>query len=95
MSHLYSKVRVYCLAVSEYPWLSDSTAIQLVVSQAILGIRWVIIMSFMALKLKANCRTYNIAQRNARIGRIIALAYGVSSVVRYYRTFYLMSHVLK
>jgi hypothetical protein len=32
--------------MSEYPRLTDPPAIQLVVSQAILGIRWVIIMSF-------------------------------------------------
>jgi hypothetical protein len=32
--------------VSEYSRLSDPPVIQLMVSQAILGIRWVIIMSF-------------------------------------------------
>jgi hypothetical protein len=49
----------------------------------------------MALKLKASYRTYNIAQRNIWIGRIVASAYAFASVVRYYRPFYLMSHVLK
>jgi hypothetical protein len=48
----------------------------------------------MAVKLKASCRTYNIAQRNVRVGRIVASAYFFISVVRYYRPFHLMSHVL-
>ena len=46
ISYLYSKVRVYCLAVSEYPWLSDPTVLQLMVSQAILGIRWAMTAPF-------------------------------------------------
>jgi hypothetical protein len=32
--------------VSEYPRLSDPLVIQVMLSQAILGIRWVMIMSF-------------------------------------------------
>ena len=49
----------------------------------------------MTLNLKAGFRTYNIAQRDVRIGRVIALAYSLASVVSYYRPFHLMNYVLK
>ena len=65
------------------------------VSQSILGIRWVMIAPFHGLDLKANCRTYNIAQRKVVIGRVIISAFSFAFVVRYYRPFYLMSRVLK
>ena len=74
--------------MSGHSILSDRPVIQLMVSQAILGVRWVIIMCFMALKLKASCRTYNVAQRNKWILRIIVSAYSFASVVRYSRSFY-------
>ena len=43
MSHLYSKVRDQCSAVYESLRLIDLLAIQLTVSQVILGIRWVLV----------------------------------------------------
>ena len=46
ISHLYSKVRVEWLAVSQYLRLNDPPVIQIMVSQAILGIRWVLIAPF-------------------------------------------------
>ena len=40
----------------------------------------------MALGLKASCRTYNIAQRNVWVGRVVASAFFIATVVRYYRS---------
>lgn len=54
------------------------------VSQAILGIRWAFISPFHGSESETSYRTYNIAQRNIWIGRIVALAYSVATAVRYY-----------
>jgi hypothetical protein len=54
------------------------------VSQAILGIRWVLISPFHGSESETSCRTYNIAQRNIWIGRIIGSAYFIATAVRYY-----------